>query len=94
MERRIPVFPKDSRVCFLGDSITAGGLWVEAIFEYYLKKFPGGNVRIYNTGTGGGTINFAMNYLEEDILLLNPTHVICFWKKYAGSQIILENGEL
>lgn len=92
MERRIPVFPKDSRVCFLGDSITAGGLWVEAIFEYYLKKFPGGNVRIYNTGTGGGTINFAMNYLEEDILLLNPTHVIIMYcandmNRYEGTYL-------
>ena len=42
----IPRFPKDSRVCFLGDSLTAGAVWTEMIFEYYLTHFREDNVRM------------------------------------------------
>ncbi len=79
MEVRIPVFSENSRVCFLGDSLTAGGLWVEILFEFYQRRFPGRNIRIYNAGTGGGTIHFAMNYLEQDILAMRPTHVVIMY---------------
>lgn len=78
-DTRIPVFPENSRVCFLGDSLTASSLWVEIIFEYYQKKFPGKNIRVYDAGSGGGSIGFAMNYLEEDIMTLNPTHVVVMY---------------
>ena len=92
MDTKIPIFPENSRVCFLGDSLTAGSLWVEAIFEYYQKKFPGKNIRIYDAATGGGTISFAMNYLEEDILTMNPTHVVIMYcandiNRYEGSYL-------
>lgn len=88
----IPKFPKDSRVAFLGDSLTAGSLWTEAIFEYYLKNFAEDNIRMYNVGVGGGTAAFALEHLDEDIMLFNPTHVVVMFSVndiggYEGSPI-------
>lgn len=71
----IPVFPSDARVCFVGDSLTSCS-WSEYVYEYYLEKFPGTNLRMYNAGIGCATINFIMNYLEEDVFVWNPTHVV------------------
>ena len=51
----IPKFPADSRVCFLGDSLTSGSIWVQIIFDYYLKNFPKENIRVYDCGVGQGT---------------------------------------
>lgn len=77
----IPKFPKDSRVAFLGDSLTAGSLWTEVIFEYYLKNFPEDNIRMYNVGVGGGTAAFALEHLDEDIMLFEPTHVVVMFSE-------------
>ena len=73
--KMIPVFPANSRVCFLGDSLTSG-FWVENIFDFYLEKFPQGNIRIYDNGIGGGTCDYAMAHNEEDLFTFRPTHVV------------------
>lgn len=73
--KMIPVFPPNSRVCFLGDSLTSG-LWVEYIFDFYLEKFPHGNIRIYDTGIGGGTCDYALAHNDEDLFTFDPTHVV------------------
>jgi len=75
----VPRFPKNSRVCFLGDSLTAGAIWTEMIFEYYLKNFHDDNVRIYNVGIGGGTARYEIEHLEEDLLRFAPTHVVVMY---------------
>ena len=75
-QKNIPVFPLDARVCFVGDSLTACAFWVDYIFEYYLEKFPGAKLRVYNAGIGCGTIDFSMSYFEENIMIWNPTHVV------------------
>lgn len=75
----IPRFPKNSRVCFLGDSITSGSLCSELIFEYYLKKFPKDNIRIFDAGVGGGTARFGLESLEDDLYTFEPTHVIVMY---------------
>ncbi len=75
----IPRFPKDSRVCFLGDSMTSGALWCELIFEYYLEKFPGENIRVFDAGVGGGTARFGIENLEKDLYTFDPTHVMIMY---------------
>ena len=80
----IPRFPKDARVCFLGDSITSGNLWSELIFEYYLEKFPGENIRVFDAGVGGGTARFGIENLEKDLYTFDPTHVMVM---YCGNDI-------
>lgn len=73
--KNIPIFPSDARVCFVGDSLTSCS-WSEYVYEYYLEKLPGTKLRMYNAGIGSATINFIMNYLEEDVFVWNPTHVV------------------
>ena len=75
----IPRFPKDSRVCFVGDSLTAGGIWTDMIFEYYLKNFPEDKVRIYNVGIGGGTAAYEIEHLDEDLFRHDPTHAVIMY---------------
>ena len=75
----IPKFPKNSRVCFVGDSLTAGAVWTEMIFEYYLKHFPEDKVRMYNVGIGGGTVDYEMEHLDEDLFRHNPTHAVIMY---------------
>lgn len=75
----IPKFPADSRVCFLGDSLTSGSIWVQIIFDYYLKNFPKENIRIYDCGVGQGTADFGLSTLSEDVYLHDPTHVVIMY---------------
>lgn len=75
----IPRFPANSRVCFLGDSLTAGALWTEIVFEYYLKNFPEDCVRMYNVGIGGGTVRYEIEHFDEDIMRYAPTHVVVMY---------------
>lgn len=75
----IPKFPSDSRVCFLGDSLTAGGIWTEMIFEYYLSNFKSDNIRMYNVGIGGGTARYEIEHLDEDLMRYRPTHVVVMY---------------
>ncbi len=75
----IPKFPRDSRVVFLGDSLTGGSLWVQMIFDYYLKAFPDENIRIYDCGVGMGTADYGLGTLEEDTLTYDPTHVVIMY---------------
>ncbi len=75
IQNSIPKFPSGARVCFVGDSLTSCS-WSEYVYEYYLEQCPGTQLRMYNAGIGSATINFIMNYLEEDIFVWNPTHVV------------------
>lgn len=84
----IPIFPSDARVCFVGDSLTSCS-WSEYVYEYYLEKCPGTKLRMYNAGIGSATISFIMNYLEEDVFVWKPTHVVIMFgandiPHYAG----------
>lgn len=87
----IPQFPANARVCFLGDSLTASGLWTEIIFEEYLKNCPEKNVRIYNCGVGTSTARFAIEHYTEDLLTFSPTHIVIM---YAGNDINCYSGTL
>lgn len=77
--RGIPRFPANSRVCFLGDSLTASALWTEIVFEYYLRNFPEDHVRMYNVGIGGGTARYEIEHFDEDIMRYAPTHVVVMY---------------
>ena len=68
-------FPKDARVCFLGDSITHGNNFVTRIIAYYQKHFPEDHVKFWNCGVSGGSAGSGLLYLEDDLLRHNPTHV-------------------
>ena len=85
----IPKFPANSRVCFLGDSLTSGSIWVQIVFDYYLKNFPNDKIRIYDCGVGGGTADYGLATLSEDVYLYDPTHVVVM---YGHNDINCANG--
>lgn len=70
------VFQDGETVCFLGDSITAGGRYQTMIADYYLTRFPHRTVRFVNAGRSGDTSGGALGRLAEDVLEKKPTAVV------------------
>lgn len=69
---------KNDRICFLGDSITADGIWVAEIIEYFIKHYPEQKIGFYNcgiSGTRGYRANEA-NRLYCDCFNLYPKYVV------------------
>ena len=69
-------FPKDARVCFIGDSITHNNGFVSRVYDYYHQNLKDRNINVYNCGVGGGRVATALPILEEDVLSHNPTHAV------------------
>ncbi len=68
-------FKKNSRVTFLGDSITAGNVYTAMIVDYYVTKLPELNVKFSCAGISGGSTGSAFLYLEDDVLANKPDYV-------------------
>lgn len=76
-------FPEGSRVVFFGDSMTASGLWLAYIQQYYTKILHS-DVRIYNCGTGSTTIPMGLSIIDKDVMKYKPTHVVFL---YCGNDV-------
>ena len=63
-------------VCFLGDSITAGGTYGKIVEDYSLMRFPERRLRFINAGIGGDTAAGGAARLERDVLARGATVVI------------------
>ncbi|EMI42340.1 SGNH/GDSL hydrolase family protein [Rhodopirellula sp. SWK7] len=63
-------------VCFLGDSITAGGYYQTILSNYYLTRFPDRKVRFVNAGRSGDSAGGALKRLKEDVVDKHPTTVV------------------
>ena len=68
-------FPDNSRVAFIGDSITAANLTLQWIIRAY-SKLGASNVSFFNCGVAGGTADFAVTSYGGDIKRYNPTHAV------------------
>ncbi len=68
-------FPDHSRVCFLGDSITAANQFVPLIIDAYKTQLPEAGVKFYNAGISGGSVYSARRFID-DLYSHNPTHVV------------------
>jgi lysophospholipase L1-like esterase len=60
-------------VCFLGDSITHGGLYHKDIADFYALRFPERKIKMVNCGIGGDTAGGALGRLDWDVLVHQPT---------------------
>lgn len=69
------LFKDGETVCFLGDSITAGGRYQTMISDYYLTRFPERTIRFINAGRSGDTSGGSLKRLREDIIDKKPTSV-------------------
>ena len=48
---------KHDRISFFGDSITAHGMWIREVAEYFVQKYPELEIGIYNSAPTPSTIN-------------------------------------
>jgi lysophospholipase L1-like esterase len=70
------VFQDGETVCFLGDSITAGGRYQTVIADYYLTRFPDRTIRFVNAGRSGDSAGGSLARLTEDVIDKKPTSVV------------------
>jgi lysophospholipase L1-like esterase len=67
-----PFVPGDS-VCFIGDSITQGGLYHANILLFYATRFPELWFEVHNAGISGDSATGAVRRAAWDILARKPT---------------------
>ncbi len=69
-------FPKNARVCFIGDSITCNNRHVARVAAYYHEHFPDDNINFYNCGASGANSDGTLALMECDTLTYKPTHAV------------------
>ena len=69
-------FPDNSRVVFIGDSITAENSSLKWIIRAYAELDGAKGVRFFNCGVAGGTADFAVTSYVKDIRRYDPTHAV------------------
>lgn len=66
-------FKEGERAVFLGNSITDGGHYHSYIWLYYMTRFPGMPIRVFNGGIGGDTAYDMNKRLDGDIFAMKPS---------------------
>lgn len=66
-------FEDGDRVCFIGDSITHGGLYHAYIQLFYTTRFPERKIEFFNCGISGDSAGGATNRFPWDIGVHRPT---------------------
>lgn len=66
------VFADGARICFLGDSITAGAHWCRDVSDFLYTRFPDRRFMFVNAGVGGDKVKECMLRLEEDVYPCKP----------------------
>ncbi len=85
------VFPQNSRVTFLGDSITAGNNYCTRIADYYYKNLPELEVKFHCAGVSGGSATSGYLYLESDVYPAKPDFVtIMFGVNDSNRNLLLQ----
>ena len=69
-------FEDNSRVCFVGDSITHLGIYLKYIIDTYRKQFPKSGIEFYDCGISGGNLGNTISVYERDIAIYDPTHIV------------------
>ena len=85
------MFRDNDVICFLGDSITAGGLWMGEVYQVLRKKYK---LRCFNCGVSGGAASRAERYLHANCLIYNPDYVVInFGVNDSGSWLLSKTHE-
>jgi lysophospholipase L1-like esterase len=87
------------RVVFYGDSITQAGGYCTMVEEYTRSRFPIWDMRFYNAGVGGDTVQGgwagkADERIERDVISLKPTVVTIMLGMNDGHYRALEKATL
>ena len=70
-----PLFRDQDKVCWVGDSITASGLYHSYIYLYYSTRFPSLHLSLENCGISGDNASGMMGRLDKDVYANRPTIV-------------------
>ena len=70
-----PIFRDQDKVCWVGDSITASGLYHSYIYLYYSTRFPSLHLSFVNCGISGDNASGMMGRLDKDVYANHPTIV-------------------
>lgn len=71
----VPQFQGGDSVCFIGDSITHGGLYHSDVLLFYATRFPDRHFEAHNCGLSGDSAGGAVNRFSWDIGPHKPTIV-------------------
>ncbi|MDB5133299.1 MAG: hypothetical protein JWR02_3048 [Mucilaginibacter sp.] len=71
--QKIQPFQQGERVVFTGNSITDGGHYHSYIWLYYLTRYPGRRITIFNAGIGGDVAQQIYERLDSDVFTHKPT---------------------
>ncbi|MFR9672124.1 MAG: SGNH/GDSL hydrolase family protein, partial [Rikenellaceae bacterium] len=67
-----PFFKDGDNVCFIGNSITHGGHYVQYIMNYYATRYPAMKLNFRNKGLGGDRTEGILRRMDNDILRSDP----------------------
>lgn len=69
---------KQNRICFLGDSITAHGIWISEVIEYFLQNYKDLEIEFFNCGISGsqGRLVSIKDRLYCDFLNYFPNYAV------------------
>ncbi|MGN6421371.1 MAG: SGNH/GDSL hydrolase family protein [Pseudobacter sp.] len=70
------IFPKNSKVCFVGNSITMAGEYVHYIRSYYATKYPDRQVNFINCGISGDITGGILARMQPDIMVHKPEYAV------------------
>jgi len=70
-----PLFRNQDTICWVGDSITASGLYHSYIYLYYSTRFPSIHLSFVNCGISGDNASGMMGRLDKDVYSNQPTVV-------------------
>lgn len=84
-------FHDGDRVCFIGDSITAGGGYSSQILLFYITRFPGMRLESFNCGISGDVASGGVTRYGWDIATNKPTvAVVMFGMNDVGRLLYTE----
>jgi lysophospholipase L1-like esterase len=69
------LFRNQDTICWVGDSITASGLYHSYIHLYYSTRFPSLHLSFVNCGISGDNASGMMGRLDKDVYANHPTVV-------------------
>lgn len=69
-------FPKNARVVFIGDSITAEAVWASCVADYFYRNCKEQGVQFFPCAISGSDITATLHYLRDNVLQFAPTHAV------------------
>lgn len=83
------MFEKNSTVCFLGDSVTAGGMWIYEVYSHFKHD----RIKFFDCGRSGIAIPESTKSIYSDCLSHSPnTVVIMFGMNDINPYLYLKDG--